>query len=250
MDLLNHLLRVAWRESRILTRIVYIALIAGPGFLATSKGQALLERVGLPGTVEPAWSVAAAAFVAMVWLVWSLGRLSYRQACELTPTLELDFLPDGGGVVTTPEKLKTKDGATVAEWEAVYVRVRVVASSPKGAQRCTAHLVSVQKMGRGDSFVATHFTDPIQLVWSGRGLCALDIPYRVPMHVDLLTAKSTDNVLTFAAPWPLTLREFFSDKTTYRFEIVVSADGLSRSIIVDVHWQGDCKTIRCSKVRA
>lgn len=172
-----------------------------------------------------------------------------RYARQLIPQLELSFDAELGGIIDTPEKIRNPDGSTKKEYDATYVRIRVRAKSSKTVHNCSPFLIDVKKLDQRGTFVETRFIDPLQSPWSLLGVGALDIPPGVSRSVDVLycTTRRPDE-LYFCGVWPLTLREFFKDHTTYRLTLLVAGDDVTETITIDVRWNGDRKGLLVQKV--
>jgi len=183
----------------------------------------------------PSWIVGLTVLFALFW--WWMLEYAVRLRRQLAPKLSLSFDENGGRTIT-PEKQKNETGATVDEWQTLYLRVCATALSTKTVENCSAYLVSIEKQDNAGVFHKTHFTDPMQLPWSHIGIHEINIPARVPHYIDVLRVSDRRQRLDFAAPWPLTLRGFFKDHTTYKLVVRVSGAGITKSKTLSVSWNG------------
>jgi hypothetical protein len=166
----------------------------------------------------------------------------------LIPKLELDFDPNLGGIIETPEKIRNPDGTT-QEYDATYVRIRVKTKSKKAVHSCSAFLINVEKKNGNGDFEKTDFIDPIQLPWSLLRAEPVDIPYLITRSVDVVFSTTrNNNELDFRGTWPLTLRQFFRDHTTYRLTVLVCGDDVAETITIDVHWDGNRENINAERI--
>jgi len=155
----------------------------------------------------------------------------------LTPKLQLSFNPREG-IDQTPVRVTQQDPgaviATVREYMATFVRIRVDALSKTTVRECRAFLVRLEKIRETDNAFI-----PITLPHS---LSLRDAPFdvlpEVTCVVDFLSCSASNNKLVLTGQSPLTLRDVFDDIATYRFTIAVNADDITEQIRVDIQWSG------------
>lgn len=234
---LTHLARQIWRESSTFTRIMYFGIVLIPPLAA--------QVVKIP--IE--WAFVASGFAAMAWLIFLLGRLSWRQEKLLTPAFATHFDSDNGGIVVTPTKTKAIIGDVQYESRATYVRATVRAVSKKTVVGCEAYLTDVKKSVSGDGFHNIGFTDPIRLGWALDDQKTVSLPHGVPRFANILVWHHDSNKLAIDATWPLTLREHFKEAAIYRLKVTVAAEGVSDSIQIDVTWTGPGGQITATQVK-
>ena len=205
---------------------------------------------------DPYLAIAGILILAMAVIVAATVTAPLRQrddarkyAESLIPKIELDFNKSLGGIIETPEKIKNKDETVKKEYDATYIRIRAKTKSRKTVHNCIPFLIDVKKKNKNGIFEETKFIDPLQSPWSLLGVSALDIPPMVSRSIDVLYSTTRrPNELYFCGVWPLTLRDFFKDHTTYRLTLLVAGDDVTESISIDVHWNGDRSNIEVERV--
>jgi len=194
----------------------------------------------------PTWAIGV--IVGFGLLLWWMVEYAVRLRRSLTPKLSIGL----GGIVTTPVKEKTKSldlktglvTTKTDEYQAVYLRGVVVAESEKAVSHCMAYLTGVRKKDKTTlQYTATQYLDDIQLPWSYIGREAITIPKGVRRYFDILDVHERRMRPDPCGVWPLTLRKLFDDHTSYRLDLLVAGDGISKSLTIEFTWAGDLKTI-------
>ena len=234
-------INAAWGAKRYMLLPLIAAVITFVDWVATRLAETGME----PLIGVPSWAVGI--FAAVLLGGWWILEYAVKLQKQLNPKLRLSFKSDGPGLVRTPEKKRDDEGSPIEEFEAIYIRVGVESASRQAVPDCTPMLVNITKKV-GGNFVPTAFTDPMELPWSLRGVGAIQIPHDVTRYFDILRTTSKDGRLKFVSPWPLTLRNFFDDNTTYRLRVVCVGAGVSESLEIDVNWIGDWDRIDVSEV--
>ncbi len=158
------------------------------------------------------------------------------------PRLLLSFGSSSDFVTPTPE---TAGGR---QYEAFYIRLKVVNSRSRLAKACRAYLVRVEKQVDGE-FKPTMYCDSMQLAWSARGdeaFTAIDLPRDVPQFVDIVSTRSIFHTFAPAIRLvPFRYKELFEETGVFRFRVQVSGDGVDPvSDQVILHWEGTWNKFR------
>jgi hypothetical protein len=250
---LRHLAKQIWANSGTLARVGYMTGIVLPGLFSKPAVKQppivwMIQMLGGNETIAGIpWDVAlvVSLFSMLFWVVWGLAKTSQNQELALQSKLEIDFPAASGAIVVTPERAFDQHGQLIREYNSVYIRARVKAVAKFSVKDCTAFLVDVQKK-RGDSkeFSATGFADSLQLGWAVIGVKEIELPHMVTRFVDLLKVNDVDERLRFCGAWPLSLNNLFDEHGTYRLTIVVTGQGISESLPIDVEWNGNWDEIK------
>lgn len=202
----------------------------------------LTERgmTGLAGI--PIWAIGA--FVFLLCALGSVFEYAHRLRISIRPKLRLSFNQDIGGIVETPLKFWTpqSDGTRLLTGEVTcsYLRVHADATSKKPVRECTAFLTGIEKKAPGDTvFKVVPLSYAVQLA----GQQEFRVLPNVTRTIDFMTCRHDNNLLLLDGSWPLTLRNAFVDRATYRLTICVNGDGVSETVKVDVNWAGSAQTI-------
>jgi hypothetical protein len=157
------------------------------------------------------------------------------------PVLALDFNP------SDTYQTRTYEGpphSKVVTNRASYLRVGVTNSRKAIAKSCRAYLIRVDKIDETGLFRDTIYCDSLRLTWSAQPEDSkhepLDLPHGVRQFVDLLSTR--DHSADFRPELQINLRRYgdlFKDHGTYKFTILVAADGAKpRRIAVAFQWTG------------
>lgn len=211
-------------------------------FFAKLLGQEKFEPLfGIPN-----WIVGA--FVFLCYVAFSVLKRAVEERRRLTPKLQLSFQPEGGGMVETPEKERDIEGKTIREYKAVYLRLCVEAVSDMKVRECSAFLTRIQTKSADGAFADMDIHGgALQLAWAHIGPRDVDVPHLIKRYADILKATD-DNRLKFTGMWPLALRGAFNAVTTYRLTIAVVGEGMTKSIIIDVDWNGKWDEMKAREV--
>jgi hypothetical protein len=179
--------------------------------------------------------------------IWML-EVAWRYRQDMIPNINLSFDKNGMGIVLALHQIRqtgpTPETIQEAEWRASYVRIRVDALSKSTVKGCTAYITALEKRPKG----TTAFTPvPIPQSISLRDQ-QFDIIPAVPHLIDFLRSGEWDNKVFPTCAWPLILRDVFNDEGTYRFTFIVNGDGLSKTMQMDVTWQGRWDSITGDEV--
>lgn len=138
---------------------------------------------------------------------------------------------------------RTLETSGQSQYQAIYIRLKVVNTSTRLAKACRAYLVGIEKQ-KDNKFEPTVYCDSMQLQWSVRGaderFGAIDLPQDVPQFVDVVSTRS---ISTYFAPAtaqvPLRYMELFKETGIFRFRVQVSGDGVKPvwSEVI-LHWDG------------
>jgi hypothetical protein len=191
-----------------------------------------------------AWGLTLGFIVFFWWQLESVVRL--RQASR--PNVRLQFLPNEGGLVQTPEDVFEGSGALVGNTviglkktgtrSAIYVRIRVDCTSSPGPRVCAAFLTRLGKSTAGAVGQVARLYDGMQLPWSFIGPREIPVHPQITRHVDVFKTNEEDNKLEVCGPVPLAMADFFSEKGDYVADITVIADGVSSTIRIRLTWNG------------
>ena len=149
----------------------------------------------------------------------------------LEPKINTSFDQYDTGVVQSPVVYKDDKDKLLYETTATYVRIKVEASSV-AVKECWAFLIRIEKLVSG-RFVSIPLPNALPLTTP-----VIYVPAKVPRTIDFLQSLASNNQLTLAGSWPLTLRNAFDQHTTYRSKIAVVAEHVTSDICVDVMWAG------------
>jgi hypothetical protein len=215
--------------------------VAGGAVCLGIFGDAL--RTAMEGQVilgAPFW--AWGLILGFAFLFWWMLEYALHQQRRATPTVELNFDADRGGLSRTVDKNKDmRTGETLSETNALYVRGRVACNSLLGPERCAAFLTAIEKDKTGGPAHGekARLFDPIQLPWSFLGYGTIPIDPGIPRHFDIMRVTEQKNLFRICGAMPLSLRGFFDDPGHYTFTVTVVADGLTlKPIRVRTHWTG------------
>jgi len=175
------------------------------------------------------------------WALWVIVALAallliafdycHRQRVALEPKINTSFDQYDTGVVQSPVVYKDDKDKLLYETTATYVRIKVEASSV-AVKECWAFLTRIEKLVSG-RFVSIPLPNALPLTTP-----VIYVPAKVPRTIDFLQSLASNNQLTLAGSWPLTLRNAFDQHTTYRSKIAVVAEHVTSDICVDVMWAG------------
>ena len=210
----------------------------------------LAERGMTALTGIPTWAIGVTVGLAL--LFWWMLEYAVRLRGSLSPKLRVEFRPDSGGIIQTPIKQtkRTIDRNTnnvteeTTEYQAVYVRGLVTATADKAVSDCMAYLTGVRKKDPNTGqYAATQYLDDLQLPWSHIGREAITIPKGIRRYFDIVNVHEPTMRLDPSGPWPLTLRKLFDEHTSYQLDLLVSGDGISQKMTMELTWAGDLKTV-------
>lgn len=185
----------------------------------------------------PPWAIGTIA--ALVAVIYILFEYAHRQRMALVPRFGISFKEKGLGIVQGTVQLFNPFGQMLREYDSSYVRVQVDATSRRTV-KVAAYVTQFEKStDNGQTFSNVVLPQPIPL-HAG----TIDVVPNVPSMIDFASANEGSvqphqHKLYPSGAWPFKLRDALKDNATYRFTIVVSdIDGNTKTIPVDVIWQG------------
>lgn len=153
------------------------------------------------------------------------------------PKLELSFGTNQDFITDTPVQISG------GNYQAKYVRVKVVNVKRRLAKGCRAFLVNFEMKDKNGNFQRTDYCDSLQLAWSCQnpGNDAIDLPFEVNQFIDIFRATAKSNSFEpCLVPIPFRYSKLFQQNGVYRFTIQVAGEGLdSQKIVLILDWRGE-----------
>ncbi|MGE0453388.1 MAG: hypothetical protein AB7O37_00575 [Vicinamibacteria bacterium] len=169
------------------------------------------------------------------------------RAWLFAPRLALTFEQSSYFLTRTPEV------AGDTQYEALYLRVKVLNTRWVLAKSCRAYLVNIERRAESGGFQATEYCESFQLGWASQGdaaFGALNLPKGVPHFVDVLSTRSVSpTIKPQVVAVPMRYAALFAAPGEYRFTITVSGDGVRPSSMrLAVVWNGewDKLAVKCA----
>jgi hypothetical protein len=220
---------------------------AVPPILSKTFGLAL--RPEAPGMIFgfPSWLLGITLGLGVI--AWWLLEYAVSLKKQLTPSIELDFRPTDGGIVTTPVKVFNQNGQLVSRMKAIYIRGVAVGTSELQATDCIAYLTGVRKQDQATKkFLETNYLEDIRLHWAHIGYTEVRIPKNIKRHFDILYVDDKDNKLQIAGTYPLIMADMFDDHTKYQLDLAVVGSGITKNMTIEVAWNGEWDKITASRM--
>lgn len=187
--------------------------------------------------------------MAVLVLMWGLAiEYAYRLRLKLTPKIKPSFEQNEEGVSFAVERVflpaEPPTEIRPLDFKATYVRFRVEVLTSTAVRDCAAHITGVRKWSAEIGAFGDNCLPHTMQV----GEPQFDVLPRVHRMVAFLRSNEDSNKLTPTVPWPFHLEHFFDDPGIYRFSFEVTAEDVSESLYVDVHWRGQWNTITAEQV--
>ena len=227
-EIAKYLLATCIREASMLAKIGYGSVV-GLSFVLTLS----TAKFGWPSTIIPWWVYAVLCMGAiLVFLVWVLGKRSYKLDEEKKPKLEICFEAKDPWIKHTVANIPSKSNPrTIVQGDAIYVRFQVKNPKPNTLVKgCRAYLRNIEFYKDG-KFDRTSYSDTQKIRWAAQsddGLGKIEIPYFGDFFVDLLSTD--DHYHKVFVKWDSDLLvnvDIFDQAGVYRFSVfVISDDGV------------------------
>ena len=223
-------LDAAWGPKRYMLAPLFGAVVGFVDWVVTR-----LSDAGMGALIGvPSWAIGVLAtlLLASWWLLEYIVRLRRK----IAPQLKIGFSETAGCLVSTPIKKIDALGNKVDEWKSIYIRGMVEVESGVEVRNCSAYLVEVTKKTNTGVYVGTQYIDDLQLAWSNAGIREINIPTGIRRFFDIVNIDEREGKPRVAREWPLTLRGLFDDPTAYRLKLVVSGEGISKTMFIEFEW--------------
>jgi hypothetical protein len=163
------------------------------------------------------------------------------------PALNMEFKKANHFLTKTPARIQS------VEYEALYVRVKVINRGSHIAKSCRPYLVAIDRLGPSGTWDPTDYCESLQLAWSARGderFTPLDLPKDVPHFIDVLSTNSLDhNLVPEIVVVPFRYEQLFTAPGEYRFTVLVAGDGVKpASMSIAVKWTGQWDKVEAAAV--
>ena len=195
----------------------------------------------------PGWALAAIAVLLLA--IFYLWEFAHRQRMALMPKFDISFEQDRLGIVQGMIEWR-QAGQIVKQHEQSFVRVRVDASGR--SLKCAAYITRLEKStDNGNTFKEVEIPQALPLLGH-----PFDVFPKIPSIIDFVVsnaaAEDGKDRLYPANYWPFKLRDALNDRGVYRFEIAITdiVEGVSKTIIVDVFWNGKWDTVTAKQFGA
>jgi hypothetical protein len=160
----------------------------------------------------------------LVALFWWMLEVALQFKNAVTPAIDVSFNPDAEGIVKTPTEIYG-GGVKIRDDEATYVCITLTSRSQKTVRGCVVCQMKLEKrLTSTDKFVNIPLNGSLYLTQT-----PIDVHPRVPTTVGILKVGKCDSQLGWTVPYPLRLRDVFSDNATYRFTMEVVGDGIAKT---------------------
>jgi hypothetical protein len=157
--------------------------------------------------------------------------------------LELSFDPsDPECLANGTAHVFGQDGKVVRTSLFTSIRIRVHANSSTTLKNVMAYITKIEKLMPNGEWQEGNSPD-IQLTWTDTDNFLTDIPGSNKKYANVIHIDHTDNkIAVWQTPMPLSLVDFVTDFTTYRFTVSVIAREVRRTGI-EIDWKGQWDTI-------
>jgi len=146
------------------------------------------------------------------------------------PKLRIDSKETAANKVNT--EYTQPDGTAVSE---IYIRARVQNTGRHIAKGCVVFLAKLEIVHPSGGTTSTVFFDSRPLAWAGWKFIARDVPPEVDFYVDVMRVSKS------VSGWRFSVEKLFANEAalqrhsgTYRFTLVVTADGAKPASCVGV----------------
>lgn len=156
------------------------------------------------------WIGPLSSFVGGGVVAWGIGY--FVKDYLLRPVISARIVDKRGCYVTNPV-----DGAK-------YLRLLVENMGRSSIKECSGYITEITKHGEG--VTSRTQQEVLDLGWSHHPPRARNIPRGAFFHMDVVSLhlRPDGNFLEAANPLPNSMMNFFDDKATYEFAIIVAAD--------------------------